>query len=65
MATITLFFLMAWYVIFIVTCFILTSEKKEEKYECYSYRDGKIEYEGHYTMSEAVEHGYMITSENF
>lgn len=65
MATITLYFLMVSYVIFIATCFILTSGKKEETFECYSYRDGKIEYEGHCTMSEAVANGYMMTSENF
>lgn len=65
-ATIALSVLIAWYVTFIVTCFILTSsEKKEETVECYSYRNGKIEYEGHCTMSEAVANGYMMTSENF
>ena len=65
MATIALYFLMVSYVIFIVTCFILTSGGKEETFECYAYRNGKIEYEGRCTMSEAVEHGYMMTSENF
>lgn len=66
MATIALCFLMVSYVIFIVTCFILTlSEKKEETVECHSYRNGKIEYEGLFSMDEAIEKGYMMTSENF
>lgn len=66
MATITLYFLMVSYIIFIATCFILTSSgKKEELVECYSYSNGKIEYEGLFSMDEAIEKGYMMTSEKF
>lgn len=71
MATIMLYFVMTWYIIFIVICFILTpssnreNNEQEQEYLCYSYKNGKITCVGYYTHDEAVEHGYMMTSENF